>query len=213
MRAFLQSIQTARKTAAGFIAALAIPRPLPTNVLTFPWVQHFIDGFGTIEMPQIGYRLCPTLHLPNSVQPSFQAARFEYDDTYQDFAKKFDIKLALLRYHHDIPAQHAGGLLETQAAGWAVGRPQVDGTVSVFGYDSQSYSETDLFTAGFVQSRVCQAALAGPAGGAFNFDPVTAAGITPAQAVEATLGRNFQPQNLRVDEAPCGELSQIVLQT
>ena len=94
--------------------------------------------------------------------------------------KKFDIKLALLRYHHDIPAQHAGGLLETQAAGWAVGRPQVDGTVSVFGYDSQSYSEADLFTAGFVQSRVRQAALAGPAGGAFNFDPVTAAGITPA---------------------------------
>lgn len=116
-------------------------------------VQHYVDGFGAIEMPQIGYRMCPTLHLPSSVVPAFQAARFDYDDMYREFAKKFGLKLVLLLYHHDIPGQHAGGLLETQAAGWTAGPLVVDATVSVIGYDSQSYSEADLFTAGFVQSR------------------------------------------------------------
>lgn len=83
------------------------------------------------------------LSISKSVVPGFQTARFDYDDTYQEFAKKFDLKPVILRCHHDIPAQHAGGLLETQDVGWNVGPPVVDGTVSIGydGYDSQSYSD------------------------------------------------------------------------
>lgn len=40
-------------------------------------------------------RVWDAVHLPNSlsVVPAFQAARFDYDDTYQEFAKTFGLKL------------------------------------------------------------------------------------------------------------------------
>ena len=40
------------------------------------------SGIGTVECPQLGYRLCPTRHIPNSIAPAFQAVRFDFDDIY-----------------------------------------------------------------------------------------------------------------------------------
>ena len=58
-------------------------KALPTNVYALPLVQHYIHGFGTVECPQLGYRLCPTTrHIPNSIAPAFQAVRFDFDDIY-----------------------------------------------------------------------------------------------------------------------------------
>ena len=128
-----------RKTSEAFIAAAAIPRPLPTQVIALPFVQHYLDVYDTIEFTQLGCRLCLTLHIPNSIVPAFGAARFEFDDVYVEFGRRYDIKLATMKFHQEIGAHHAGSTMKANPQGWVIGPPTVDGTVSVTGFDSQSY--------------------------------------------------------------------------
>ena len=67
--ACLQAIRTAtRKTAGAWIARLAIPRPLPAEIMGPPLIQHFVDGIGAHYLPGRNGKLCTSLHLADSSQ-------------------------------------------------------------------------------------------------------------------------------------------------
>ena len=146
--AYLQAIRTARKSSYQWIAAQALPRPLPTQVQALKLTQHFVDGIGLHVLNGRNLRLVSTMHLPNSVVPNFAAARFDRDSIYNDFAEKFGIQLTTVRFHDDIEAINASLATETQLANY--NHANNAGQVRVWGFQELSYSFTDIAIAGFL---------------------------------------------------------------
>ena len=181
-------------------------------IRTVKMTQHFVDGIGSKVMNGRNCRLVSTLHIPKSVVPAFAAARFDRDAVYEEFAQKFGIAMATVKFHDEVESINSCMHTETRLQNYV--HANNEGTVDAWGFQELSYSFTDIAIAGClslhdrVPLNAAQTAISDR-----TPNPAPVPHDDRAHGIAVVNYNTIVPRNLRLDGCPYSILTPLVLAT